>query len=60
MDEQELLDAYHDRHPFSYGSKKTVKDFVNIRNEDLEKVLAQSDIYILITRSFRDQKFHRQ
>lgn len=45
MDEQELLDAYHDRHPFSYGSKKTVKDFVNIRNEDLEKVLAQSDIY---------------
>ena len=42
---QELLDTYHDENSFSFGSKRLIKDKINISDADLEKVLSHSDIY---------------
>ena len=42
---QELLDKYHDENSFSFGSKKHIKDKINISDSDLEKVLSHSDVY---------------
>ena len=45
MNEEDFLDAYHGRHPYSYGSRKGVKDFVNVDDRELETVLSKSEIY---------------
>ena len=46
MDEDELLDAYHGAHPYSYGGQQRVQDFVNIDDGELKTVLSKSDIYM--------------
>ena len=45
MNEDELLEAYHGAHPYSYGSQQGVKDFFNINDGKLKTVLSKSGIY---------------
>ena len=45
MNEDELLEAYHGAHPYSYGSRQGVKDFFNINDGELKTVLSKSEIY---------------
>ena len=39
MDEEELLQQYHGNNPFSFGSRREVKRFVNIDDGELKNVL---------------------
>ena len=57
MNEEDLLDAYHGRHPYSYGSRKGVKDFVNVDDRELETVLSKSEIYTGY-KEFKNQNLH--
>ena len=45
MDEEELLQQYHGNNPFSFGSRREVKRFVNIDDGELKNVLSKSNIY---------------
>ena len=45
MDEEELLRRYHADYQFSFGGLDHVKNSVNIRNQALKNVLANSNIY---------------
>ena len=36
MDEEELLQQYHGNNPFSFGSRREVKRFVNIDDGELK------------------------
>ena len=57
MNEEEFLDAYHGGQPYSYGSQRGVKDFVNITDEGLKTIL-QKVIYIQDTQSLKNQNLH--
>ena len=56
MNEEKFLDAYHGEQPYSYGSQKGVKDFVNITDKDLKAILSKSNIYTEYT-EFKKPKF---
>ena len=58
MDEDELLDAYHGAHPYSYGGQQRVQDFVNIDDGELKTVLSKSDIYTGYKELKKKQNFH--
>ena len=47
MDEEELLQQYHGNNPFSFGSRREVKRFVNIDDGELKNVLSKSNIYVV-------------
>ena len=48
MDEEELLQQYHGNNPFSFGSRREVKRFVNIDDGELKNVLSKSNIYVMV------------
>ena len=58
MNEEKFLDAYHGEQPYSYGSQKGVKDFVNITDKDLKAILSKSNIYIQNIQSSKNQNLH--
>ena len=45
MDEEELLRQYHADYQFSFGGLNHIKNAVNIRNQALKSLLANSNIY---------------
>ena len=56
MDEEELLRRYHADYQFSFGGLNHVKNSVNIRNQALKDVLANSNIYTEF-REFKKPKY---
>ena len=56
MDEEELLRRYHADYQFSFGGLNHVKNSINIRNQELKDVLANSNIYTEF-REFKKPKY---
>ena len=56
MDKEELLRRYHADYQFSFGGLNHIKNSVNIRNQALKNVLANSNIYTEF-REFKRSKY---
>ena len=56
MDKEELLRRYHADYQFSFGGLNHIKNSVNIRNQELKNVLANSNIYTEF-REFKKPKY---
>ena len=56
MDKEELLRRYHADYQFSFGGLNHIKNSVNIRNQELKNILANSNIYTEF-REFKKPKY---
>ena len=45
MDEEKLLQQYHGNLPFSFGSIREVRRFIDIDKKDLKNTLSKSNTY---------------
>ena len=57
MNEEDLLDAYHGRHPYSYGSRKGVKTLSMSTTGNLKQFYLKVK-YIQVIRSLKNQNLH--
>ena len=56
MDKEELLRRYHADYQFSFGGLNHIKNSVNMRNQELKNILANSNIYTEF-REFKKPKY---